>query len=218
MRSDDRAKGDLTSGRVRVLCVVDLFNEGVDIPDVNTLFLFRPTESTTVFLQQLGRGLRRSRGKDILTVLDVTGRQHPSFRFDRHLRELLGHTPRELREFLERGFGRLPSGCVLQFEERAQQDILERVKRAVPSDLDGLRSILAAHRDQGWDLATFLAETEVDPLDLYRGRRSWTSLQSEVGLAKLPPDEVERQALGNVQKLLARERPPRLAAGGTCSR
>ncbi|MEI2635739.1 MAG: DEAD/DEAH box helicase family protein [Methylotenera sp.] len=103
----DRARQDLMAGKVQVLCVVDLFNEGVDIPDVNTLFLFRPTESATVFLQQLGRGLRRSRHKDILTVLDVTGRQHPSFRFDRQLRALLGHTPRELREFLETGFGRL---------------------------------------------------------------------------------------------------------------
>ena len=198
----DHAKGDLTSGRIQVLCVVDLFNEGVDIPDVNTLFLFRPTESATVFLQQLGRGLRRSRNKDILTVLDVTGRQHPRFRFDRHLRELLGHTPRELREFLETGFGRLPSGCVLQFEERAQQDILERVRSAVPSTLAGLRALLAAHRDAGWDLRTFLEETEVDPLDLYRSGRSWTSLRAEVGLGHLPPDAAEVEALSNVQKLL----------------
>jgi hypothetical protein len=116
-------------------------------------------------LQQLGRGLRRSRNKDILTIFDVTGRQHPNFRFDRHLRELLGHTPRELREFLETGFGRLPSGCVLQFEEHSQRDILERVKRAIPSSLDGLRSLLEAHRGDGWDLATFLRETEVDLLE-----------------------------------------------------
>ncbi len=207
----DRAKGDLTSGKVRVLCVVDLFNEGVDIPDVNTLFLFRPTESVTVFLQQLGRGLRRSRSKDILTVLDVTGRQHPGFRFDRHLRELLGHTPRELREFLETGFGRLPSGCVLQFEERAQKDVLERVKRAIPSSLDGLRSLLGSHREREWDLEAFLRETEVDPLDLYRSGRSWTSLRADVGLVALPADEVEREALSNVQKLLHVTDPLRLA-------
>jgi superfamily II DNA or RNA helicase/HKD family nuclease len=208
----DRAKGDLTSGKIHVLCVVDLFNEGVDIPDVNTLFLFRPTESATVFLQQLGRGLRRSRHKDILTILDVTGRQHPRFRFDRHLRELLGHTPRELREFLEKGFGRLPSGCVLQFEKRAQQDILERVRRAIPSNLDGLRTLLASHRNAGWDLATFLRETEVDPLDVYRSGRSWTWLQAEVGLARVPDDGAEAAALSNVQKLMHVSDPLRLSA------
>ena len=209
----DRAKGDLTSGKVQVLCVVDLFNEGVDIPDVNTLFLFRPTESSTVFLQQLGRGLRRSRKKDILTVFDVTGRQHPNFRFDRHLRELLGHTPRELREFLETGFGRLPSGCVLQFEEHSQRDILERVKRAIPSSLDGLRSLLGAHRGEGWDLATFLRETEVDPLDLYRGKRSWTSLQIDVGLRSAITVADEAEGLKSTHKLLhVSERAAALAA------
>ncbi len=207
-----RAKSDLSGGRVQVLCVVDLFNEGVDIPDVNTLFFFRPTESSTVFLQQLGRGLRRARDKGILTVLDVTGRQHPSFRFDRHLRELLGHTPRELREFLQTGVGRLPSGCVLQFDERAQQDILERVKRSIPSQLDGLRALLGSHRDQGWDLTTFLRETEVDLLDVYRQHRSWTSLRAEVGLTDSPRDEDERDALGNVQNLLHVADPLRLSS------
>jgi len=207
-----RAKDDLTRRRIQVLCVVDLFNEGVDIPDVNTLFFFRPTESTTVFLQQLGRGLRRARDKDILTVLDVTGRQHPNFRFDRHLRALLGHSPRELREFLGEGVGRLPSGCVLQFEERAQQDILERVARSIPSNLDGLRTLLQSHRDEGWDLAAFLRETEVDLLDVYRQKRSWTSLRAEVGLASVPEAQTERDALASVQNLLHVADPLRLGA------
>ncbi len=57
------ARADLDAGRVQVLCVVDIYNEGVDVPNVNTLFFFRPTESATVFLQQFGRGLRRARGK-----------------------------------------------------------------------------------------------------------------------------------------------------------
>ena len=198
----NRAKEDLLSGKVQVLCVVDLFNEGVDIPDVNTLFLFRPTESATVFLQQIGRGLRRARDKDVLTIFDLTGRQHANFRFDRHLRGLLGHTPRELRQFVESGHGRLPVGCVVRFDERAQADILDRIKRAIPSNVRALRELLAAHRDEGWSLATFLDETEADVLDVYRDGRCWTSLRCEVGLASLPSDEAEREALGNVQKLL----------------
>ena len=207
-----RAKEDLLSGKVQVLCVVDLFNEGVDIPDVNTLFLMRPTESATVFLQQLGRGLRRSRDKDVLTVFDLTGRQHPRFRFDRHLRGLLGHTPRELRDFVETGFGRLPSGCVVQFDERAQRDILESVKRSIPADVRGMRELLRTHREEGWTLSQFLAETEVDPLDLYRGDHSWSSLQSDVGLLAMPTDQVERSALQNVKKLLEVDDPLRLQA------
>ncbi|MFO0675871.1 MAG: DEAD/DEAH box helicase family protein [Polyangiaceae bacterium] len=206
----ERAKEDLKSGKVQVLCVVDLFNEGVDIPDVNTLFFMRPTESSTVFLQQLGRGLRRSRNKDVLTVFDLTGRQHPRFRFDRHLRGLLGLTPRELRSFLETGSGRLPSGCVVRIEEQSQKHILESVKRAIPSNAREMRELLNSHREENWDLEGFLRETEVDPLDLYRDGRSWTSLRADVKLGKLPESEEERGALENVQKLLEVDDPVRL--------
>lgn len=206
----NRAREDLISGRVQVLCVVDLFNEGIDIPDVNTLFLFRPTESAIVFLQQIGRGLRRSRNKDILTILDLTGRQHPKFRFDRHLRGLLGHTPRELRSFVETRNGRLPSGCVLNFSERTQEDLLQRLRSAIPTSLSDLREVLSAHRDQNWSLQQFVDETEVDLLDLYRSNRSWTSLRAELGLATLPADEVESDALGRVQNLLEVNDPLRL--------
>lgn len=61
---------DLRNGLVHYLCVVDIFNEGVDIPEVDTVLFLRPTDSLTIFLQQLGRGLRLSPGKTELTVLD----------------------------------------------------------------------------------------------------------------------------------------------------
>lgn len=197
-----RAKQDLTSGAVQVLCVVDLFNEGVDIPDVNTLFILRPTESATVFLQQLGRGLRRSRNKDILTVFDVTGRQHQKFRFDRNLRALLNFTPRELRVYLESGSGPLPSGCVLDFEERSQKEILDRVRHAIPTNWTELTATLSLHGGEGWDLVTFLRETEVSLEDLYKSKKSWTALQASAGLRELPTPLEEGEALGNIHKLL----------------
>ncbi len=64
----------LVSGEIRFIFVVDLYNEGVDIPELNTVLFLRPTESLTVFLQQLGRGLRLHESKDCLTVLDFVGR------------------------------------------------------------------------------------------------------------------------------------------------
>src|SRR5690606_21827766 len=70
------AKGRLVSGHVKVIFVVDLYNEGVDIPEINTILFLRPTESLTVFLQQLGRGLRLADGKECLTVLDFIGQAH----------------------------------------------------------------------------------------------------------------------------------------------
>ena len=81
---------------------MDLFNEGLDIPAIDTVLLLRPTESAVVFLQQLGRGLRLSpdTGKSCLTVLDFIGQQHRRFRFDLRYRALLGCSRRQLEDQL----------------------------------------------------------------------------------------------------------------------
>lgn len=196
------ARHELDSGSVQILCVVDLYNEGVDVPNVNTLFFFRPTESATVFLQQLGRGLRRTPSKAELVVFDLTGRNRLEFRFDRRLRALLGRTPRELRELVEHGAGRLPSGCHLHFDEQAQRDVLEQLRRAVPSDVRGLRSLLREPAHAGLRLAEFLHETDVDLADVYAKGRSWTVLRRELGLDVRKLAAGEEEALANVHKLV----------------
>lgn len=76
------AKKKLISGEVRVIFVVDIYNEGVDIPEVNTVLFLRPTESLTIFLQQLGRGLRLAEGKECLTVLDFIGAANRRYDFE----------------------------------------------------------------------------------------------------------------------------------------
>ncbi len=78
----EEALADLKARRVNVLFAADLFNEGLDLPDVDTVHFLRPTESATVFLQQLGRGLRRTASKAVLTVLDFVGHHRKEFRFD----------------------------------------------------------------------------------------------------------------------------------------
>lgn len=199
----EAAQGALNAGSLQVLCVVDLYNEGVDVPNVNTLLFFRPTESATVFLQQLGRGLRRARDKAELVVFDLTGRQRAEFRFDRRLRGLLGHTPRQLREFVDQGFGRLPAGCHVVFGERSRADILAQLRRSIPDNLAGLRALLAEPAHAHLSLAGFLEETEVLLEDIYRHRQSWRSLRLSAGLA-VPPmlDDGEAEALASVHKLL----------------
>jgi hypothetical protein len=186
-----RAKTDLDGGHLQVLCVVDLYNEGVDMPNVNAIFFFRPTESATIFLQQLGRGLRRAPNKAELVVFDLTGRQSLQFRFDRRLRAVLGHSPRELREFVAHGFGRLPAGCHFHFDEVPRQEVLDQLKRAIPTDLRGLRVSLREPRHAGLGLAEFLEEAEVELGDLYGRERSWTQLCRDVGrhVDPLAPDE-----------------------------
>ena len=105
---------------MNVLFAVDLFNEGLDVPDVDTLLLLRPTQSATVFLQQLGRGLRRTPDKPVLTVLDFIGQQRREFRFDLKYRALTGTTRAALERQIERGFAYLPSGCELVLDAVAR--------------------------------------------------------------------------------------------------
>lgn len=202
--ADERqaARHDLDAGHLQVLCAVDIYNEGVDVPNVNTLFFFRPTESATVFLQQFGRGLRRAPGKAELVVFDLTGRQHLKFRFDRRLRALLGHTPRQLTEFVSKGFGRLPAGCHLHFDEQAREDVLVQIRRAIPVDRRGIIALLREPSHADLTLAEFLHETDVAAEDIYRKDHSWWSLRHDAGLDNRVVSERERRALENVHKLL----------------
>lgn len=196
-----RARGDLNLGKIQILCVVDIYNEGVDVPNVNTLFFFRPTESSTVFLQQLGRGLRLARNKAELVVFDLTGRQHHSFRFDRRFRQLLGKTPRELREGFKEGFARLPAGCHLQLDEVSRERVLEQLKRSIPDDQRELRELLKDPAHVQLSLDRFVLETEVGLDLIYARGRSWIDLRRSVGLESRPLAEGEADALANVCKL-----------------
>lgn len=92
----DSAKLKLTNGDLRFIFVVDLYNEGVDIVDVNTILFLRPTESLTIFLQQLGRGLRLADGKECLTVLDFIGQANKKYDFESKFKALLSNTDRNI--------------------------------------------------------------------------------------------------------------------------
>lgn len=87
-------------GKIQYLFSVDLFNEGLDIPVLDTVLFLRPTESLTIFLQQLGRGLRYCPGKDVLTVLDFVSQSHREYDFSHKFTAMLGQcrwTPKVIR-------------------------------------------------------------------------------------------------------------------------
>ena len=102
------AKARLLSGEIRLIFVVDLYNEGVDIPEINTVLFLRPTQSLTIFLQQLGRGLRLSEDKDCLTVLDFIGQAHKNYNFEEKFTALLSHATRSLALEMKKGFVNVP--------------------------------------------------------------------------------------------------------------
>ncbi len=106
----------LRQGSLQVIFSVDLFNEGVDLPEIDTVLMLRPTESKILFLQQLGRGLRRAEGKERLVVMDFIG-NHRSFLHKPQALFGWGTTYRELLAFVwGRGEAKLPAGCFVNFD------------------------------------------------------------------------------------------------------
>lgn len=123
------AKDDLITGKIKFIFVVDLYNEGVDIPQINTILFLRPTESATVFLQQLGRGLRLYDGKECLTVLDFIGQANKNYNFETKFRAMIGKSKQSIRHYIETGFSNLPKGSYIQLEKMAQEYVLRNLKQ-----------------------------------------------------------------------------------------
>ncbi|GLW11991.1 helicase [Microtetraspora sp. NBRC 13810] len=182
-----QALRDLRDRRINAVFTVDLFNEGVDVPEIDTVLFLRPTDSTTVFLQQLGRGLRLADDKPCLTVLDFVGHQHKQFRFDRRFRALTGASRTGIAREIEQGFPTLPAGCVIDLDRDVRRLVLDNVRQAL-----SLRWRDLAHelRDLGdVSMSEFLQETGLDVEDLYRRRQGWAALRHAAGFDVVAPDE-----------------------------
>lgn len=126
--SADRAQAlrQLAAGELDAVCTVDLFNEGVDVPSVDRVVMLRPTESPVVFLQQLGRGLRRADGKTVVTVIDFVG-NHKVFLNRVRTLLALGRKPVSVRDYLVgKSAPELPPGCSVEVELEAKK-LLEKL-------------------------------------------------------------------------------------------
>ena len=192
----------LADGAVNVIFTCDLYNEGVDIPEIDTLLLLRPTESALLFQQQLGRGLRHAPGKANALVLDFIGQCRREFRFDRRLEVLTGQPRGVLCQEVEKGFPLLPPGCSMFLDKVARDVVLANLRMALQGgptalrhDLLNLRARL--HGDTP-SLARFLADTGRVLDDVYAPRvGGWTGLCRFAGILTTPPQEGEA-ALGKL--------------------
>ena len=177
------AKEKLIKGEIQYIFVVDLYNEGVDIPDVNTVLFLRPTESLTVFLQQLGRGLRRVDDKECLTVLDFIGQAHKKYNFEEKFKALLVNTTRSLQKEIKGGFISAPKGCYIQLERVAASYILENIKSSF-NTVKGLVSRIETfveESEQPLTLENFTNYYHLDIKNIYK-LSTFSRLCSEAGV------------------------------------
>lgn len=183
----------LARGEVAALVTCDLYNEGVDLPMVDTLLLLRPTQSPVLFQQQIGRGLRLSPGKESCLILDFVGRHREDFRFDRLLSTLTGLPRGQLIEAVDKGFGSLPPGCHIHLQRQAREQVLRSLRKLVQQNWRRLQTELQAYAAlrgrSAVRLATFLREQAIGLDELYRsqGRSGWTNLKRDAGLLATPP-------------------------------
>jgi superfamily II DNA or RNA helicase/HKD family nuclease len=201
-RPDERrtALRDLAEGRLRAVFTVDLFNEGIDVPSVDTLLLLRPTDSPTLFLQQLGRGLRKNVGKGACTVLDFVGTHRKEFRFDRRLRSLLGGSRADVERQIRNDFPFLPAGCSFHLDQVAREIVLRSIREAIPSTwrerCDELRSVGDV------DLRDYLESSGLDLEDIYAGGHSWSEMRRHTGCSTEAAGPAENLLLRAVGRML----------------
>ncbi|WP_330399402.1 DEAD/DEAH box helicase [Agathobacter ruminis] len=180
------AKKDLVDGTIKFIFVVDLYNEGVDIPQVNTVLFLRPTESATVFLQQLGRGLRLHPDKECLTVLDFIGQAHKKYNFSMKFRSMIGKSRKSVREEIETGFESLPRGCYIQLEKMAKEYVLSNLKQTAVDKRTLIDQVKHFTEDTSLPLTLdyFLDYHGINLIEFYRsdGSRSLHRLKMWAGL------------------------------------
>ena len=180
------AQNKLVRGEITFIFVVDLYNEGIDIPEINTILFLRPTESLTVFLQQLGRGLRLSDGKECLTVLDFVGQAHKNYSFEEKFRALIGKTKHSVRNYVENGFFNLPKGSFIQLEKQAKEYILRNLKGTThtKANLVSQLKYFEQDTDRTLTLENFLHYYHLSLYDFYgkNGDRTYSRMLVEAGL------------------------------------
>ena len=152
---------------------VDIFNEGVDIPGVNQVIMLRPTESPIVFVQQLGRGLRKSEGKEYVVILDFIGNYENNFMIPIALSGDRSYNKDNIRRYVMEGCRVIPGASTIHFDEISKARIFKAIDQ-----IKGIKAIIKkSYRDLKYRLGRipmlldFYENGEIDPLlilDNYR--------------------------------------------------
>ncbi|WP_407078301.1 DUF3427 domain-containing protein [Streptomyces sp. NPDC005435] len=210
--ADVRAQAltDLRDGKLQVIFSVDLFNEGLDIPDVDTLLLLRPTNSATVFLQQLGRGLRRTESKPVLTVLDFIGQHRAEFRFEEQFRAMTNLSRNRLIDHIEHDFPQLPSGCQIILEGKSKDFVLDNIRTQIGATVTTLVKEVKTYATPR--LADYLRESRREIKELYKSDNSWTAILRRAGLLEKTGPTEEGALLKRVHAFLHVDDPERADA------
>lgn len=190
------ARQRLENGDIKILFTVDLFNEGVDIPTVNTVLFLRPTNSITIFIQQLGRGLRLAEGKEFLTVLDFVAQSHKKYNFSRRFQALVGNTDVSMGREIKNYFPHAPKGCFIQLEKIAEKHVLDNIRKQVGQYGHYIDVLQELYENMGHIVPTaeeFFTATGISPFEFYNKKRTYTRLCQDALIVKTNISELEEK-------------------------
>ncbi|MCB2222515.1 MAG: DUF3427 domain-containing protein [Bacteroidetes bacterium] len=179
----EQLRKKLYNKEINYLFVVDIFNEGVDIPEIDTVLFLRPTESLTIFLQQLGRGLRLAEGKECLTILDFVGNSRPEYDYEGKFRALVGKTNNPILKEINDDFPHLPLGCSVVLEKKAKEFILKNIKQATAPNINMLLKKIRNFKHQTNMPLTLKNFTKFNhiPLQILYKKKNWKRLCALAG-------------------------------------
>jgi len=186
----DTLLAELRSGRLAFLFTVDKFSEGVDVPEINMVLFLRPTQSLTVFLQQLGRGLRHAPEKECLTVLDFVGQVHRKYRMDLRLKALLPRHRYGIDREVAQDFPHLPAGCAIQFDRISKGYVLENIRanlKNLAAQVPERLQTFTSETGQELTFGRFIQYHEYEPERLLVSD-TWAGWKARAQLAPVPSD------------------------------
>lgn len=136
----NRLESDDLTKKLDYIFTVDIFNEGVDIPRINQVIMLRPTQSAIIFVQQLGRGLRKVSEKDYLTVIDFIGNYKNSYLIPIALYGDTTYNKDTLRKLMSSGSSLIPGSSTINFDEISQKRIFDSINSATMNRIIDLQN------------------------------------------------------------------------------
>ena len=123
-------ESNIPEEKIDYIFTVDIFNEGIDIPKINQILMIRPTDSAIVFVQQLGRGLRKTNGKEFLTIVDFIGNHENSYLIPIALYGDTSFNKDTLRKLMSEGSKMLPGASTINFDQITKENIFKSIDSA----------------------------------------------------------------------------------------
>lgn len=208
----DRLVSDTRSDYLQYILTVDIFNEGVDIPEINQVVLLRPTQSPIVFVQQLGRGLRKAQDKEYVVILDFIGNYKNNFMIPIALSGDRSYNKDNIRRYVMEGERIIPGSSTIHFDEISKKQIFASIDK-----LSGIKTFIKeSYKNLKYKLnrtpllMDFLSNHEVDPLVILKEYKTYYKLLESIDASNIekPLNDKELTVLEYYSSIIANSRRP----------